>query len=114
VLTNLGYAKAKDNLLRRNAGLDEFLSETDFGAVGLNPNLFADQVDRGKHAVNAILHAPADVYDLTHILDHDGNTVFEPDLPASPAGERMYQIALRNHNTGDANGRTYERGPSCG
>jgi amidophosphoribosyltransferase len=31
----------------------------------------------------------------------------------TPAGERMYQLALRNHDSGDE-GRTYELGPRCG
>jgi amidophosphoribosyltransferase len=30
----------------------------------------------------------------------------------TPAGERMYQIALRQHEDGDGNGRTYETGCS--
>ena len=35
------------------------------------------------------------------------------DYP-TPAGERMYQIALRNHDDGGDQGRTYESGPTCG
>ena len=31
----------------------------------------------------------------------------------TPAGERMYQLALRKHDDGGMDGRTYE-GPGCG
>ena len=31
----------------------------------------------------------------------------------TPTGEQLYQLALRNRNNGEANGRTYETAPDC-
>ncbi len=55
IVPNLRRSESQNDLVPRNAGIEQIASDTVFRAIALNPNLAVNQIQMNKAAVNVRL-----------------------------------------------------------